>query len=140
MSVPMNLGQRLVDLGLVDLTPDGPTGWQLFDNGYMPPKPDKVIVLTEYAGGMPGLRTQVDLPGLHVDGRGDPITVPGATEALRTKMKAIRAALHSPQTLTFPDGSLYEEVRAVQSPFIKGTDDNRRSLASCNFLVMEVRQ
>ena len=145
MSVPTNIGQRLVDLGHVDYVNEngeivGTTGWRLQDDGYVPAKPDKVIVLTDYAGNPPGMRVSLNQPGLQVHGRGDPLTVPGCKEALRRKMKAIFNDLHKPNALRFTDGDQYVEVRAVQSPFSLGFDDNRRPEMACNFIVTEVRQ
>jgi len=104
----------------------GATGWTLA-KGWMPPTPDKIVGLFEYAGSPPDNRPHLDRPGLQVRVRGDKHDVADAYAVARRHVQAIRGALHT-QCVPGLIG-----IAAVQSAFPLGLDDSQRIEFVCNF-------
>lgn len=120
----------------------GATGWTgAF--GYMPPDPDKVIVVFESVGdppekAQPGSdEIEYDLPGFQIRGRGAKF----GYEALRTKMGEVYRALHGSSLAPATGEPAYIDVLAVQSgPLPMGMDNNSRPELTWNFRCMRERE
>lgn len=116
----------LESLGLVTYDPTGITGDTFLE--VMPPSPDEVVVLTEYAGRVPDVRLPYDSPGLQVRVRGtrDPRTG-------REKISAIYDALHGLSGVTLPNGTKLVACLAKASPHPMGRDANGRHEYTLSF-------
>lgn len=120
------IAMHLTSQGLVD----GTSGWGLA-KGWMPPEPDRVIALFEYAGSPPQNAAPLDRPGLQVRLRGDKQQVSGAYAAARAQIERIRESLHAVGAEVIAPA--VRAVVATQSVFPLGLDDNHRIEFACNF-------
>lgn len=121
-----SVGSYLTMAGLVG----GTTGW-LLAKGWMPPTPDHIVALFEYAGGPPQNAAALDRPGLQIRVRGDKQSVAGAYAAARLHIERVRQSLHASVAETIAPG--VRAVVATQSAFPLGLDDNDRIEFVCNF-------
>lgn len=120
----------------------GSTGWARAA-GFLPPTPNKVIVVYESSGEPPELLSQgnnpldYDRPAFQVRGRGD---VHGY-EALREKMGAIFRALHGSQLSPATGDPEYVGIWGIQSgPLPLGLDENSRPELTWNFRAIRERE
>ena len=129
----------LADEGLIDEE----TGWT-GGFGYMPPEPDKQIIVFETGGFPPEAAAdssdeqEYDEPTFQIMGRGDEFGM----DALRDKMGAIYRALHKSELAPSSGDPAYVYVYATQSgPFPLGHDgqDNRPRL-TWNFRALRERE
>jgi hypothetical protein len=132
MGMPEDIGTLLIGAGYVD----GNSGWKLAI-GWMPPGPDAVVALFQYAGNPPPRRIKRDEPGLQVRVRGVPAVGPdgtvGAHELAMVQAERIRAFLHDHAPVDVADNT-YRWISAQQSPF-PIYDENGRAEVYCNFIV-----
>ena len=120
----------------------GETGWARMAS-FMPPTPDKMIVVYE-TGGFPSesapsgsAETEYDEPTFQVRGRGDEF----GYEELRTKMGAIYRALHESELAPTSGDPVYVYVYAIQSgPFPLGLDKGSRPELTWNFKALRERE
>lgn len=105
----------------------GTVGVDLFYS-QMPPTPDNVVVLFEYAGEPPDLHANVEYPGLQVMVRNK------SYDAGRQKIEQIRNLLHGLAETTI-NGHRYLLIQARQSPEALARDENGRAIFVCNFRV-----
>ncbi len=121
----------------------GATGWGEFA-GYLPPTPDKVIVVFETPGLIPEIvkvgssEQAYDEPGFQIRGRGDGFDY----GPLREKMGEVYRALHDADMDTVTTGDpQYVLIRAVQSgPLPLGLDNASRVGMTWNFEAMRERE
>jgi hypothetical protein len=127
-----DIGTVLTGAGLVD----GDSGWPLAI-GYMPPGPDAIVALFQYAGNPPPRRIKLDQPGLQLRVRGVPAVGAdgevGAYEIAMTQAERIRAYLHDRPHFDVHDNT-YRWITAQQSCF-PIYDQNGRPEIYCNFIV-----
>ena len=90
----------------------GASGWPVA-LAFVPPEPDRVVVLTETPGVPPGGRQLVERPGLQVRVR----AAPGASAACEDRCYAVYRALHVLPTggHSGADGTRYLDVLSAQS-------------------------
>ena len=114
------------------------SGWWLA-KGLMPPHPDRVVALFEYAGQPPSARAHLDRPGLQVRVRGRRMDDGGNeySEA-RATIENIYLTLHAQAESDVGDDRIMSLV-AVQSPFPLGLDANNRLEFAVNFICLTQR-
>lgn len=113
------LVQKVVDYLRAQSSIDGTTGWRALQ-GYVPPDPDQVIVLTQWSGQAAQTRAGLDHPGLQVRVRGPKQDY----KAAEAKAMELHALLHART-----DVELGPEIRWLtsdHSPMLMGFDENRR--------------
>ncbi len=90
---------------------------------YMPPRPDRVVLVTEYAGGPPAnVRTAVlEYPGLQIRVRAPAHQSSEATSKITAIARFLDDASRAPLTI---DGTEYRAIISQQSaPLFMGLDD-----------------
>ncbi|MFN3925041.1 MAG: minor capsid protein [Pseudarthrobacter sp.] len=123
------MGTVLIEAGAVE----GATGW-ILAKSYLPPDPDKVVLLVETGGAPPGTRITADFPTFQVRVRGEP----HGYEEARTKLGEIQGVLHKAQGVL--GGAYFVFVLAATGPLDLGIDrqTNRPEIAQ-NYRAMRSR-
>lgn len=108
-----------------------PTGWRVCTY-LLPPDPDRVICLTEYAGNPPFTKVGLDEPGIQIRARGaaeDPETPRELLETIRLGLDGLGPIMLGTTNVRW--------VKAVQSaPAPLGMDSQKRRWEFvCNFIV-----
>ena len=132
------IAEWVLTAGLADFepVPDDPQAASLWAlcKAFMPEQPDRVVLLSEYAGNPPQIRADVDYPGLQVRVRGRGWEYGEA----RDKSEAVRVALHGLGPVSI-NSRRYVHFEAQQSVTSLGRDANDRPEFTCNFIVIRSR-
>lgn len=118
----------------------GSTGWEI-SLSYLPPNPDKVIVLYETPGDPAEItkssdETAYDFPGFQVRGRSSAFDY----AALKTKMQEIFQALHQNEPVAGSGEKSFVYIYSLNSTLLPlGLDSNDRPGATWNFRTMRER-
>lgn len=131
----------LINQGVVDAGPGGPTGWQVFKS-YQPPSPDQTVTLYETPGEVPEIITDIssesayDFPGLQVRLRGTSMQY----SAMRAQFQKIYKALHEQEPTPVAGQNIFITLYSVNSgPMPMGLDEENRPEATWNFRTMRSR-
>src|SRR5690242_5148404 len=101
--------------------------------GHMPPTPDVVAVLYQYAGRptestLESTSIKRERPGLQVIVRSSPKAYADAEARAYAILRLLTVA-----NTTLGSG-FYQQVEPMASPFLMGRDENGRALIACNYL------
>lgn len=130
MAVSDDIGTYLTNAGVVG----GTTGWRLAID-WMPPRPDRVVTVTQTGGYASAAKVGLDYPTVQVRIRA---TSRADVEAGAAKADAIYLALDHAGPTTI-NGISYRDIQAEQYPAAIGEDENRRPEWSVNFRCLKSR-